>query len=442
MPIFQQEPLAFIETTDVSNTTFPELASHAANELRLRNGDLRLDAARQLVFDADGQIGTAGTLRLHTGGSPGEQVTVLPNGNVGIGTANPGHKLDIAGAINASAINVNGAPLATSQWSNVAGGISFMDGNVGIGTTASSKPLAIRSIGRSQELIGFEDPAGITRWHINQNFRGTRPGLNVVETGVADGRLFIQAGGNVGIGTTAPAARLDINGSLRVSGTTDVFKGVSNINTNAAFQVVNATGAGEAAWLATTDPLDVAPVVKLARAFNGSNNFLECRNLSPSGEVQKCHITKDGTFRSGSDFAEALPIRNGTSGYEPGDVLVLSSVQPGSVERSCHPFDARVVGVYSTRPAVLGADKDGETWVAPDEIPVAIVGIVPTKVSAENGPIRPGDLLTTAGTPSCAMKAEPAEHEGGPLSPWGAILGKALEGLEHGTGVIKVLLVL
>lgn len=73
-------------------------------------------------------------------------------------------------------------------------------GKVGIGTTRTRNPLAIRAQGISEELISFENPQGTTKWHINQNFAGN-PGLNFVESGVADGRLFIKAGGNVSIGT-------------------------------------------------------------------------------------------------------------------------------------------------------------------------------------------------------------------------------------------------
>ena len=83
---------------------------------------------------------------------------------------------------------------------------------VGIGTTTPSRPLAIRGQGSAEELISFENPEGTTKWHINQNYRGESPGLNFVETGVADGRLFIQAGGNVGIGTINPT-----NAALEVS---------------------------------------------------------------------------------------------------------------------------------------------------------------------------------------------------------------------------------
>ena len=66
---------------------------------------------------------------------------------------------------------------------------------------------------------------------------------------------------------------------------------------------------------------------------------------------------------------------------------------------------------------------------------MAILGIVPTKVSADNGPIQPGDLLTTSSAPGRAMKAMlPA--------PQGTLLGKALEPLTEGTGVIRVLVTL
>ena len=63
---------------------------------------------------------------------------------------------------------------------------------------------------------------------------------------------------------------------------------------------------------------------------------------------------------------------------------------------------------------------------------MAMVGIVPTKVSAENGAIRPGDLLVTASIPGYAMKGT---DRGRML---GAVVGKAMGSLDSGTGVIEV----
>ena len=72
-------------------------------------------------------------------------------------------------------------------------------------------------------------------------------------------------------------------------------------------------------------------------------------------------------------------------------------------------------------------------------VPLALAGVVPVKVSAENGAIRPGDLLTSASLPGHAMRAQSVDVAGIALHRPGTIIGKALGGLEAGTGTIKVL---
>jgi hypothetical protein len=67
---------------------------------------------------------------------------------------------------------------------------------------------------------------------------------------------------------------------------------------------------------------------------------------------------------------------------------------------------------------------------------MAMVGIVPTKVSAENGPIKQGDLLVTSSNEGFAMKGT---DRGRML---GAVIGKAMGSLDSGTGVIEVLVTL
>lgn len=105
--------------------------------------------------------------------------------------------------------------------------------------------------------------------------------------------------------------------------------------------------------------------------------------------------------------------------------------------------DTRVAGVYSTRPGLLGADKgEGDIRVDKHEVPVAIIGIVPTKVCDEGGPIRPVDLLVTASSPGHSMKAVPQEIQGTVMHPTGAILGKAMKPLRKGRGMIRVLVTL
>lgn len=67
------------------------------------------------------------------------------------------------------------------------------------------------------------------------------------------------------------------------------------------------------------------------------------------------------------------------------------------------------------------------------EIPLAMVGIVPCHVSAENGPIRRGDLLVTSSTPGYAMRGTDR------TLMVGAVVGKALQNLDTGAGVIEIL---
>jgi hypothetical protein len=69
-------------------------------------------------------------------------------------------------------------------------------------------------------------------------------------------------------------------------------------------------------------------------------------------------------------------------------------------------------------------------------MPVALVGKVYCRVDAQYGPIELGDLLTTSVTPGHAMKASD------PFRAFGAVIGKALQPLADGQGLIPVLIAL
>ena len=51
------------------------------------------------------------------------------------------------------------------------------------------------------------------------NWSLTSSGLNLSESNVASGRLFVQDGGNVGLGTTAPSQKLEVAGNVKIAGT-------------------------------------------------------------------------------------------------------------------------------------------------------------------------------------------------------------------------------
>ena len=71
---------------------------------------------------------------------------------------------------------------------------------------------------------------------------------------------------------------------------------------------------------------------------------------------------------------------------------------------------------------------------------MGVIGVIPTKVCLENGPIKRGDLLVTSSRTGHSMKAIPVNVNGALIYPTGAILGKALEDFSgEQSGLIKVL---
>lgn len=137
-----------------------------------------------------------------------------------------------------------------------------------------------------------------------------------------------------------------------------------------------------------------------------------------------------------ADVAEVLPLTS-REGVEPGVVVVMDPESPGSLRLSQRPYDRLVAGVIAgagdSAPAlVLGQRSDGST-----DLPLSLAGVVEVWADAEaNGAITPGDLLTTSGRPGHAMRATDPERT------LGAVLGKAMESLESGQALIRMLVTL
>jgi hypothetical protein len=112
---------------------------------------------------------------------------------------------------------------------------------------------------------------------------------------------------------------------------------------------------------------------------------------------------------------------------EPGDVVIVDD--DGGIRRSFEPFATNVVGIISTSPAQIL--RDG----LKDAVPVVLSGIAPCKVTAENGMVKPGDMLVASSMPGYAMRA-------GKSPPVGSVIGKALTKLKEDKGTVDVLVML
>jgi hypothetical protein len=118
-----------------------------------------------------------------------------------------------------------------------------------------------------------------------------------------------------------------------------------------------------------------------------------------TGEVR----SKVGFATPAQDYAVMMNVQGAKGDYEPGDVLVIRGEQGLTVGQCTLPYATTVVGVYSESPGFLGGQAVNSQA---DGLPVAVMGIVTVKVSAENGSIHPGDLLVTAATPGYACAAK------------------------------------
>jgi hypothetical protein len=108
---------------------------------------------------------------------------------------------------------------------------------------------------------------------------------------------------------------------------------------------------------------------------------------------------------------------------DSGDVLALDPLQPGKLRRAATPGDPNVAGI---------ADRASAGVDGIEKVSVVTSTYATVSVDARFGAIHPGDLLVSSTTPGHAMLATAA--------PPGTVIGKALQSLESGTGVIRVLL--
>jgi hypothetical protein len=353
--------------------------------------------------------GTSGYVPVFTGTSTiGNSSTPIfvYNSNVGFGTTTPGSPIEVYGITTSTSMSLGtkssmyASPSATSSAfytgvfaQGVNNGSQTMNGSYGSGGLVGTISKALnQGTGTVVNAYGIvADVQNISTGVITNSYTMYVPNpyvthgsitnayglyINNITSGTSSNYSLYVAGANsyfgsnVGIGTTTPGAKLEINGGLRFT-------------------------------------------------------------ADPTGTVQTTAWT--GVL-CGGDYAEAVNARGDSKAYEPGDVIVLSQGRDGEVEKSSEAYSTMVAGIYATKPGVIGRRQTLPKGT--DELPMAMIGIVPTKVSAENGPIRKGDLLVTSSKAGYAMRGTDRDRM------LGAVIGKSMGSLDSGAGIIEVLVTL
>jgi hypothetical protein len=180
-------------------------------------------------------VDVAGTLDVTSLGTFDASVTVA--GDVGIGTTSPQSKLHIeTGSGGTYNPNVNHDDVT-------------IEGSGSIG-------LQLFSPATTYQYIAFGDPDSVNAGYIRY-YHGTNQ--MVFRTNDNDTKMVIESGGNVGIGTTSPAQKLDVVGKISLKDAGDsIFVGYeaglnddasANLNVGVGYQALraNTTGANNTA---------------------------------------------------------------------------------------------------------------------------------------------------------------------------------------------------
>ncbi len=312
-------------------------------------------------------------------------LTVTDSGALGVGTSTPGTSLDIGGG--ASYVNSTSAYQLFSQNNRT---LQIRDLNQAVLNLASDTNTSGASVGgiyftrTTAQSDAHYQIAGIAALQAGTGTLAggalafyTKPGGSALNFTIP--KMVMSSNGSVGIGTTTPGAQLEVNGNI-----------------------------------------------KLTTNSGGSITFQDGTTQTTAFIPSNC----------GADYAESVGVTGNRAKYEPGDVLVIDPKHPGEFLKVAQVYSTLVAGVYSTKPGFVGRLHPATDKTSAAEVPMAMVGRVPTRVSAENGPIQVGDLLVSSSTPGRAMKGTDRSRM------LGAVIGKALGSLDSGTGTIMVLVTL
>ncbi len=139
------------------------------------------------------------------------------------------------------------------------------------------------------------------------------------------------------------------------------------------------------------------------------------------------------TIRGGADLAERFEVSGGAAA-EPGTVMVIDPENPGHLTAATTAYDTKVAGVVSGAGDIETGMVLSQEGVLEGDTVVAIAGRVYVRAEALSSPIAPGDMLTTSDLPGYAMAVTDYERA------HGTVIGKAMTGLESGTGLVLVLI--
>jgi microcystin-dependent protein len=390
-----------------------------------------------------------------------EKMTILSNGNVGIGISAPETMLEISGT-NSGANVLNLGLRNTAEVIDSATNMYFMTGSGSV--TGSNTTAFIRS------SVTQADPSAL-----KGNLQFYTNNGDTLSTA-----MTIDDTGYLGIGDTNPSSELDVAGDINFTGNitedgVEIFTGViAAFNgscptgwteyTDAQGRAIIGAGQGDGLTNRTLGStggeeehtLTLAEMPSHSHSMDsagahthtgrvdnlvssGSNNYRivgwsHSGGITFSGAVASAgshtHTINNAgsdaahnnmqpyialTYcqkQTGSDYAEWIP---SNEQLEPATIVSIDLSKDETITASSKEYDSNVVGIVTTQPGWVIGEESNQSEA------MALSGRVPVKVSLKNGNIQRGDPITTSSIKGVGMKA----------TKTGPIIGKAMEELNN-----------
>ena len=389
-----QSPDFLLEISSATSTDFIKLksASSSASPIKFifekssgeqgiieynRNGDLE-------IYNTDGD----GGVMIDGSASAGSDFYVANSGNIGIGTNTPNAKLDIQGTqgqLFSVTDNLSGEIFAVADISGVpimtvnSSGVSYFDGNVGIGTASPSRNLQVK--GTANTAIAITAPTtGLAQLALgdtnDDNYAqilldNSSSKLQIQNGGggiISNRGITLDSSENVGVGTDSPVARFHVNAGT--SNTVGYFE-----STDSRSRIVLKDNSGEVHLNAIGDNI----------AFGTSASGSERMRITSAGNVGigttspvgKLYVGPTWTLTGGND----LYIKNQvtTTSYDPSvnntqdlgityNTSSTTTTGPDKVGLVLHN-DAGVAGQFS--PMIIFSGREA----TPTQFKAAMAGI-------------------------------------------------------------------
>jgi hypothetical protein len=340
----------------------------------------------------------------------------------------------------------NGGVRRVSVWDRLeVNGSLFVNGEV---STNGNVDIGTNPIRFSSGWTGSPDGAGVTNRAEISNDTGTFKTL-----------MIVGNKSNGGVRRVSVWDRLEVNGTLLVNGevqttSANAFRMVQGNygaffrnDGNATYLLLTNSGDQYGGWNGlrpfcvenATGKVIIASDIVISGKIGNMGHSPVPRNPGWGGGIHTWDIEAEGSIwcahtihGSNVDLAENY---FSDMDLEAGDVVSFDPKED-KIVLSSQPAERFVCGVISTAPGFLlnanPAERNGKWY------PLALTGRVPCKVTDENGPIRRGDLLSSSSLPGYAMKAKPILVSGEVIYPAGTIIGKSMDDLESGQGLVDI----